>query len=74
MACTNGNCQRVNACSFYKFCSFFWVGVSGSLLINFDVVLNAGKLTKFSFYNNAVGVSIFNNFLCKTDIFLRMGV
>ena len=71
VAGTDGDCQRVTTGLGYKFFYFFRTGVGSSFSRNVYLVFDTGKATKFSFYYNAVSVSVFNYLLGDCDVLLE---
>lgn len=71
MACSDCDCQRVNACTLYELLNLIRMCILSISVSNLNIILNTGKLTKLCLYYNALVMSVLNNLLCDCDILLK---
>ena len=71
MTGSNGNSQRVYACTAYKFFNLVWLGIFGIFGTDIDIIFNAGQLTQFPFYHSTMSMGIFYYFFGNGNIFLK---
>ena len=69
VACTDSDCKWVNTCSCNKIIYFFRSCIRCVFSVNLYIIFNTCKCTKLTLNNYAVSVCIFNNLLCKSNIF-----
>ena len=68
---TDGDGQRVAACSGNELFYFFRTCVAGLSGFYYDFVFYAFKSTQLSLYDYAVGVRVLNDLLCQSDVVLE---